>query len=232
MENKMENKVVVITGGSRGLGESMARLLASKKAKVVISGRDKKDLERIAKDIGALAIAADVTKENEVTSLAEQVVKQYGQIDIWINNAGVWLPRATLEATNMDEAHKIFEVNFFGTAYGCRAAIHSMKKQKKGMIVNIVSSSALVGRPNQVVYSSSKHAAKGLTDSIREELKDSGIMVIGVYPGGIKTHLFDKNVPDDFDAFMTPEFVAGKIIENLEMPSPIPEQILKRPGQS
>lgn len=227
----MKDKVIVITGASKGLGRAMAQILASKGAQVVISGRDAQDLAQLSKEIGATAIVADVTREDQVSELAARTVAASGRIDIWINNAGVWLPRASIEDTDMKRAHDMLEVNLFGTVYGSRAALIQMKKQGQGMIVNILSTSALQGRPNSALYSASKHAAKGFTDSLREEVKGQGISVIGVCPGGIQTHLFDEKKPEDFDEFMTPEFVAQKIVENLESSVPETEMVIKRPGQ-
>ncbi len=228
----MENKAVVITGASRGLGKAIAEAFAFKKAKVIISSRDKKDLEQVAEEINATAIVADVTKENEVIELVQKVISQFGKIDIWINNAGIWLPSGPVEEVDMKRAHDIFEVNLFGTAYGSRAILPQMKKQGYGIIVNIVSTAALQGRPNQTMYSASKHAEKGFTDSLREEVKGTGISVIGIYPGGIKTNLFDEQKPKEFDDFMLPESIAEKIIENLEKPKPEIEMVLRRPAQT
>jgi short-subunit dehydrogenase len=106
-----------------------------------------------------------------------------------------------------------------------------MKKQGYGMIVNVISTSALQGRPNSAIYSASKHAARGFTDSLREEVREAGITVIAIYPGGIKTNLFDEKKPADFDKFLSPEPVAEKIVENMEKKDPEPEMIIKRPGQ-
>ena len=227
----MKDKIIVITGASRGLGKSLAQMLAAKGAKLVISARSKKDLKSVAQETGATPVVADITKERDVIELAQAAISRFGQVDIWINNAGAWLPRAAAEEIDMKRAHELLEVNLFGTVYGSREAIKVMKKRGQGTIVNIVSSSALQGRPNQSMYAASKHAEKGFTDSIRLELAEKGITVIGVYPGGIKTNLFDEGKPEDFDDFMTPEFVAEKIITNLEKEKPEIEQILKRPGQ-
>lgn len=227
----IKNKTVVITGASRGLGKSLAQVLASRGAKLVISGRSVKDLEEVAKDTGAIPFVADITKENDVVNLSQVAIDKFGRIDIWINNAGLWLPKLPAEKTDMKRAHDIMEVNLFGTVYGSREAIKDMKKHGNGMIVNIASTSSLQGRVNQSMYAASKHAVKGFTDSIREELVGNGIMVIGVYPGGIKTDLFNEDKPADFDQFMAPEFVAEKIVTNIEQEKPDLEQVLKRTGQ-
>ena len=228
----MENKIVVITGASRGLGKCIAQAFIAKKATVTISARDSsRILENTAKEIGATAIVADVTKEADLVSLAQQVFAKFGKIDVWVNNAGVWFPSGPLEQADMIKAHEVFEVNVFGMIYGMRAALTCMNKQQSGTIVNIVSTAALYPRPNSAIYSSSKHALKGVTDAVREETKDRGISVIGIYPGGIKTDLFKGDKPREYDQFLEPEYVAEKIVENLSKVQPETELILKRPGQ-
>ena len=105
-----------------------------------------------------------------------------------------------------------------------------MKKQGSGMIVNIVSSSALSGRPLSSAYAASKWAARGFTDSLREEVKGTPLKVVGVYPGGMKTHLFDENPPEDYKEYMEASDVAQKIVDNLDQESPQEEQIIRRPA--
>ncbi len=226
MEQK--NKVVVITGASRGLGKALAGMLVAKGCKVVISSRDKKELKKAAEEIGAVAIAADVTKEKGISQLAQRVVSKYGQIDIWINNAGIWVPHVPVEELDMKRVHQMMEVNLFGTIYGSRSALLQMKKQSSGTIVNIISSSALAGRPKSSGYAASKFAARGFTESLREELREAGVKVVAVFPGGMKTHFFDEGKPADIGDYMSPEFVAQKIVENLEQESPEETLIIKR----
>ncbi|OHA20151.1 MAG: hypothetical protein A2836_00965 [Candidatus Taylorbacteria bacterium RIFCSPHIGHO2_01_FULL_45_63] len=228
---KMEGKVVVITGSSRGLGAALARVFVSKKAHAVISSRDGGELKKLADEIGATDFVADVRSEAEMNELADKIVSKYGAIDFWINNAGVWLPRALILDVDMKRARDLFDVNVFGTINGSRAALRQMKKQKWGVIVNIVSTSALEPRPYSAIYSASKHAAKGFTDSLREEIKENGISVVGIYPGGIKTNIFDEHQPPEFADFMEPDFVAEKIVEHLEKDVPESELVIKRPGQ-
>ena len=227
----MENKIVVITGASRGLGKAMAEAFAAKKAKVIISARDKEELEKLGKEIDATAIVGDVTKEADMQNLVSNTLVKFGKIDIFINNAGIWQPRASVEEVDMEQAHRLIEVNLFGTAYATRAVLPCFRKQGQGVLVNIVSTSALSGRPNSSMYAASKWAARGFTDSIKEELKETGIKVVGIYPGGIKTHLFDEKAPAEFDDFMAPEYAAEKIIEHIEGPTPEIDFVLKRPGQ-
>ena len=227
----MENKIIVITGASHGLGKSLAEILASQKAQVVISARNGDELNAVAKNIGATAIVGDVTKEADMQNLVRQTISKFGRIDIFINNADVWLPKSFIEHIDMKRAHDVFEVNLFGVAYATRAVLPEMKKENKGMIVNIVSTSAVEGRPQQTIYSASKFAARGFTESLREELKGTNIKVLGVYPGGIKTHLFDESAPAELNDFMTPESVAEKIVANMSSANPDPNLIIRRPGK-
>jgi len=219
----LKEKVVVITGAGRGLGKCIAEAFAKRGAKVVAS------------DLHSSSFAADVRDEVAVQKLAADVVAQYGRIDIWVNNAGVWLPKMPVEELDMQKVRGLFEVNVFGAMNGCRAALVVMKKQGSGTIVNVVSTAALVGRPFTAAYSSSKHAEKGFIDSVREELKEeslSSIRIIGIYPGGIKTELFGAEKPAEFPDFMKPEYVAEAVAANLEKPVPETELILKLPWQN
>ena len=229
-ETELKNKVVVITGSSKGLGKSLAYAFAEKGAKVVVNARNKDELIGVANDIGALPVVADVTKEGEVLALAKTVIDQYGRIDIWINNAGIWMPHAPIETMDWQKVHELVEVNLFGTIYGSKAALIQMRKQGSGIIVNIISTSGLQGRPDSSGYCASKYAARGFTESLRAETVNSNIKAIAAYPGGMKTHLFDEQKPSDIDSYMEPEFVADKIIQNLMQENPEEELIVRRPS--
>ncbi len=231
MSIDLTNKVIVITGASRGLGAVLAEVLSKSGARVTITARNAAELATVAKQTGAESIVADVTKEADMIRVAQTVMKKHGTLDIWINNAGVWMARSPVETADMNKAHELIEVNLFGTVYGTRAALGIMNKTRQGMIVNIVSTAALLPRPDSAMYSASKFAARGFTDSLRAEVAPRGITVIGIYPGGIKTHLFDEAKPADYDSFMDPYDVALRIVENLTKREPELEQVLRRPGQ-
>lgn len=229
----MEGKVVVITGGSRGLGKSIAQSFISRGTTVIISSLDREELDNTSREIGADAILADVRNEEEVKNLADTVVKKYGRIDVWINNAGVWLPKQYVEEIDIPKAKNLFEVNVFGTLYGMRAVVPHLKKQGYGSIVNIISTTALPGMSGSSgsMYVASKCAISGMTHTVRDELKDTDIKLFGIYPGGIKTELFGDNPPDTLDDFLDPNDVAEKIVENVLSDNPEIDLVLKRPGQ-
>jgi short-subunit dehydrogenase len=222
-----EYKIIVITGASSGLGKTLADLY-KKKDKIVISADISFSQKTLINNV-TNEIYLDVTDEKSVGNLIKEVVSKFGQIDIWINNAGVWLPKSQIEEVDGREAQNLFQVNVFGYLYGMKGAILQMKKQIGGIIVNICSTTAFDGMNGSSgsIYVASKYAIRGLTNSVRDELKDKNISIIGVYPGGMKTHLFDAQKPENFEKFMSVEFVAEKIIQNLEKNEPDIELIIK-----
>jgi NADP-dependent 3-hydroxy acid dehydrogenase YdfG len=222
----LKNKVVVITGASKGLGKALASAFLDEQAKVIANARSKKELQSVSKEIKVITYAGNVANETEMKKLANFAVNKFKKIDVWINNAGITLPQSSIEEINPREAHKVMEVNFFGTFYGSRAAMKDMKKRKQGTIINIVSMSSLVGRPRSSLYSSTKWAVRGFTEALRMALKSENISVIAVHPGGIKTTIFGKFKPAGYDNWMKPEYVAGKIIQNLKLEKPKTELIV------
>ncbi len=216
----LNGKIAIITGASRGLGKVLAKRLAAEGASVVMSSNDAAELEAAAKEAGGTAIPADVTDQEQVKKLAEEAVKRFGRIDIWINNAGVWMPYGPLTNLTSERAHKLMEVNFFGTMYGSQAALGQMRKQKSGAILNIISIRAKEPRAGCAAYAASKYAQNGFTQVLRHEAEPEGIKVIGIYPSRIQTDLFNEEKPADYDKFMTSAYVVDRILENLKKEVP------------
>lgn len=224
----MKNKIVVITGSSKGLGKSLAYSFAKRGAKVVVCSRDEDENKKIAEEIGGLAVTVDITKEEDIHRLVSETISNFGKIDFWINNAGVWLPHSLVEELDIERVKAIFEINVYGLMYASKASLIQMRKQGNGTIVNIVSTSGLAGRALSSGYSASKFAVRGFTESLQEATKDSQIKVVAVYPGGMKTGLFDEKKPDDYNEYMDVDIVAEKIVTNLEKENPEIQQIIKR----
>ncbi|MBI5530899.1 MAG: SDR family oxidoreductase [Candidatus Doudnabacteria bacterium] len=229
---ELKNKVIVITGSSKGLGKGLAKAFIQHGSIVVLNGRNKTELDSAAKELNCFALVGDVSKEQELESLKDKVLEKYGKIDVWINNAGFWIPRSTVEDTDWaGVAHKLFEVNFFGTVFGSKVALTQMRRQGSGVIINILSTGALDGREKSSAYRSSKFAAAGFTKCLRRELAGSGISALSIYPGGMKTNLFDAEIPEDFDKYMEVDFVADKILNNLLSDKSEEELIIARPNR-
>jgi NADP-dependent 3-hydroxy acid dehydrogenase YdfG len=225
---QLKDKVVAITGGSRGFGRALAEAFIKEGARVSICALNENELQKTAKETSALPVVADVRNENDMQKFADETIKEYGALDIWVNNAGVFKGRGLAENFNMEEIRRMFEINVIGLMHGSRVALRLMKPRSTGIIVNIVSSAALSGREEISMYAASKWAVRGFTESIREENKGSNILILSIFPGGMKTELFEENKSRDYDQYMDPKIVAGKIIANLKKESPETEQILTR----
>src|SRR3989344_3229587 len=142
----LKDKVVVITGGSKGCGKALAEAFIREGAKVSICSPNKKELSKTAEEIGALGIVADVRDESEMKALATKTIEKYDAINIWVNNAGIWLPHKNAEDFDMDEVKEMFDINVFGLMNGSRVALRYMKEKGDGTIINIISAAALDGR--------------------------------------------------------------------------------------
>ncbi len=223
---ELKNKVVVITGGTKGLGKALSLRFLKEGSRVVVCSKNDDELKNLEENI--IGIKADVTKEDEMQNIVNFVQEKFGKLDIWINNAGIWLPHMPIETTDWKRAHDLMEVNLFGVVYGSKVALSQMRKQGFGSIINILSTSALEGKMNETAYCASKFAAMGFTKSLRKEVNGKNIKVMAIYPGGMQTNLFDEKKPENYGEFMSPDYVAGKIVENLKKDIPEEELIIKR----
>lgn len=226
---KLSNKTIVIVGGSQGIGRALAERFISEGANVVIASRDSTRLNKTASEIGASAVTVDVRNEQDIRKLAASAKETYGKIDIWINSAGLFMKFPTKDLLDMDRAHEMFDVNFFGAVLGSRTALLNMNS---GAIINIVSTAGLDASRaiGAKLYAASKWALRGYIDALRAENKSNPVQILSAYPGGTKTHLHDEALPDDFENFMSPDYVADKIISNLMLDEPEADLIIRRPS--
>ncbi|MBI4573084.1 MAG: SDR family oxidoreductase [candidate division NC10 bacterium] len=225
----LKDKVVVITGGSQGFGKALARFLSEEGSQVIISSHEKDDLESASHELGVDNFLANVTSMEDIKRLGEYAFKKYGMIDIWINNAGIHIAPSLVEDVDIRKLRRLFDVNFFGYFFGCQLALSHMKQRKAGVIINVNSTAGLDGRPGISAYSSSKFAIKGLTESIRKEIRDSNINIYQIFPGGMQTDIYKEKYPDDFEDYMAVDLVAQKVVDNLKAESPEIDLIIKRP---
>ncbi len=204
----------MITGAARGLGAAIVRELHARGAKVMVSDLGN-TLDEIRSEIPVETMHCDVTDRGQVEALGRAAIEKFGRIDLWINNAGIWTPYVPALETDFNRAHLLMEVNYFGTAYGMLEAIRHMMPQNSGAICNVLSVRALKGKALGSAYSASKFAAEGYTQAVRDELKDTGIKIVGVYPYRIKTGLFGANKHEDYESSMEPAHVAKILVDNL-----------------
>lgn len=217
---RLLDAVCVITGGGKGLGRALASELRARGARLVLGDLDHASLTQTIEELEACGLKCDVTETEHVRALADEAANRHGKIDVWINNAGIWMPYAPAEEIDFARARALMEVNFFGVAHGTVEAVRRMKPRASGHIVNIISVRALKGKALAAAYSASKFAAEGFTQAVREELRDSGVSITGVYPYRMKTELFGENKHGDYDTSMEPADVARIVVENLEKEKP------------
>jgi NADP-dependent 3-hydroxy acid dehydrogenase YdfG len=203
MEN-ISGKVVVVTGGSSGMGEATARHLAEQGSKVVIGARRVDRIDAIAAAITAaggtaIAVSADVTQRDDVQKLVDAAVQTYGRIDVLINNAGV-MPLSPLEQRKYDEWDQMIDVNLRGVLHGIAAALPYMKEQKSGHIINTASVAGHKVFAASAVYSATKFAVRALSEGLRQEVKPYNIRTTIISPGAVVTELLDHISDKDVQA--------------------------------
>jgi len=205
----LRGKVVMITGASRGLGRALALAFAREGVSLVINSRSEDSLEPVAgeaKVTGAevLAIPADVSVEAEVERLVNESVRRFGGIDVLVNNAGVLGPRVPIEEYPEDEWRKVLDANLTAPFLLIRTVIPRMPEG--GSIINMTSGVSVEGRAEWGAYSVSKFGLEGLTQILAAELKERGIRVNSVDPGGMRTEMRAAAYPDeDPTTRITPE---------------------------
>jgi NAD(P)-dependent dehydrogenase (short-subunit alcohol dehydrogenase family) len=226
---RLEDQVMVITGGTSGIGLVTAKRAAKRGARVVLCSRNEPELrETVAaiEEAGGKArfVVADVANQDDVELLASKAVEEFGTIDTWVNNAGVSF-YGNLTEVAIEDMRRLFEVNFWGTVYGARAAVARLRGTG-GALINIGSIVSDRAVPLQGAYSASKHAVKGFTDALRMELEEEGapISVTLIKPSAIDTPYFQhaKNYmatePKPPAPVYAPEVVANAILRAAEHP--------------
>ncbi|TGE18880.1 SDR family NAD(P)-dependent oxidoreductase [Hymenobacter elongatus] len=187
----LQGRVVLITGGSRGLGLIMARHAVAEGARVAICARDAEELERARQELTAggaevLALTRDVTDADAVRTLVAEVQQQLGAIDVLINNAGI-ISAGPLDHTDLRDYQDSMDTHFWAPLHAMQAVLPGMRQRGEGRIVNIASVGGKVAVPHLAPYSASKFALVGLSEAFRSELLQHGILVTTVCPGLMRT---------------------------------------------
>lgn len=217
---KFDNKVVLITGGSRGQGAAHARAFVEEGAKVVITDVLVEEGQALAAELGdnATFLKHDVTSELQWTSIVEQTEAIYGPINVLVNNAGIVISKP-FEDLSEAEYRKVIDINQVGVFLGMKAVVPSLKKSGNGVIINISSINGLRGSAGTLAYDASKFAVRGMTKSAAIELAPYGIRVNSIHPGVILTPMVAQSDVSD---------VADQLAENVPLKRAAqPEEVSK-----
>ncbi len=220
--SRLNGKVVLITGATRGIGLAIARALAAEGCDLILTGRDKSALTRIGRELGSKRIrivvhACDVRDPNSVDSLFQSVRGQFKRIDILINNAGIAHKNLPVERLPYPVWKEVIETNLDGMFLVAQGAMALMKRG--GTIVNNLSIAANRVFAGSAAYNASKHGALGLTNTLREELRPKGIRVIGLLPGATDTDIWKTLWPEaPRSKMMSPATVAQAVANAILLP--------------
>jgi len=197
MKKRLQDRVAIVTGGGHGIGRAYAQRLAEEGAKIVIAELDGPAGERVAAELGGLAVRTDVSQQSDCEAMARRAVERYGRIDILVNNAAIFhtvpMSRAPFDEIDPAEWDRMMAVNLRGTWFACRAVVPQMRKQRYGKIVNISSGTALKGTGSRIHYVTSKAGILGFTRTLAMELGKDNICVNCIAPGST---LSEENADD------------------------------------
>lgn len=210
---KLDDQVALITGAGRGIGRSIAIVFAQEGAKVAVTSRTPASRQEVADQITsaggeARAFSLDVTKEDQVSQAVEQVLKTWGHIDILVNNAGIIVLDTPVYRTTVETWDEMMDVNLRGAFLCCRTVIPHMIERKKGIIINIASSSARMADDEYGPYTATKWGLAGYTTSLARSIRPYGVRVNGINPGWVDTDMARGLQPVGDPEWSSPDDIA------------------------
>ena len=233
----LTGKIAIVTGAGRGIGKAIALALGRAGARVALAARSEPELRAVAEEIrsgdgDALVLSTDVTRDDEMERLVQRTLKEWGSIDILINNAG-WGKTGPVVSSKTADWDATLKVNLRAPMVLSRLVLPTMLEKRGGAIVNIGSISAKAGQANTAAYSASKFGILGFTQSLFEEVREYGVKVSVILPGFVDTPLIPQNKRVDQSKMIRPEDIAETVLFVLSSPpNSCPVEITVRPQQT
>ena len=196
-ESLLDQRVAVVTGAGQGIGREIARSLTGYGARVVLADVDAELVDKAASEIGGIGVTCDVTSEEQVHNLVAEALRNFGRLDVFVNNAGITRD-ASLKKMAVADFDAVIAVHLRGTWLGVREAAAVMREQKSGSIINISSLSGKSGNPGQTNYSAAKAGIVGLTKAAAKEVAHHNVRVNAIQPGLIRTAMTAAMPPEVF----------------------------------
>jgi NAD(P)-dependent dehydrogenase (short-subunit alcohol dehydrogenase family) len=234
---ELNGKAAIVTGGSKGIGRSIAEALVREGVNVCISARSRSEIDKSVAELLALGggratgIVADVRNYAQVKSLFELTAIEFGGVDILVNNAGIGMFQ-TVEETTPDDFRAILETNLFGVFYCCHEAIPLMKKRGGGYIINISSLAGANPHPKMAAYNASKFGLNGFSEALMQEVRHEGIKVSYIMPGSVNTEFGGDTPSEDRSWQLQPEDIARVVLDLLHHDDrALPSRVEIRPSK-
>jgi len=224
----LKDKVAIITGASDGLGKEVALGLGRVGVSLALIGRSKEKLEKVKSQIKKVKVEiypVDIKNQSTVNVVFKKIFKDFGNINILLNIAGIWQKKMPVEEIDEEIINNVITTNLTALIQITRLAIPNLKKQKEGAIINVSSKSGVEVKAGQTVYSATKWGVRGFTEVLREDLRGTNIKVAGIYQSGVRTNMFFKTgetFPKGVhERFMNPKDLANIIVFMLSQPKNI-----------
>ena len=231
----IENKIAVVTGGTKGIGRAIAKSLLKAGASVFICARDKSELKLALEQLSALGRVdgevCDVRSEAQVEMMLKECERVFGGADVLVNNAGIGIIGKTVEEMSAEEFEQTLQTNLFGVFYCCHHAIPMLKKRGGGYIINISSLAGQNAHPKMAAYNASKFGLNGFTEALMQEVRADNIKVTTISPGSVNTSFGGEEKSDAKAWQLQPEDIAEIVLDLLNMNDrALPSKIELRPA--
>jgi len=222
---KLQNKIIVITGASDGIGKQITLRLAKEKTKLALIARDKKRLSETASEalnLGAADVKTytiDLKNTQKLENISKKIITEFGGVNILINNAGIWQKMMPIDEIERQTVDEVIQTNLLAPIHLTRLLLPVLRQQKEAAIINVISKSGIVAQLGQSVYTASKYGLRGFTEVLRADLKNTNIKIAGIYQDGTNTNMFKKAKQQvDTNSFTEPADLADVVAYILTRP--------------